>query len=93
MRCDALALLKRLQIVWHRDSSSEGNVSGLSYMCVKLRSSQAFAGDGESWRVGHRARWGKEQQQCEKGNHKPSSLRRQKDVAAGHVCIKREGLG
>lgn len=54
--CDALALLKRLQIVWHRDSSSEGNVSSLSYMCVKVGWSQAFAGDGVSWGVGHRAR-------------------------------------
>lgn len=49
--CDALALVKRLQTVWHQDSSSEGNVSSLSYMCVKLGSSQAFAGDGASWGV------------------------------------------
>lgn len=54
--CDAPASLKHLQIVGLRDSSSEGNVSSLSYVCVKLRWSQAFAGDGVSWGVGHRAR-------------------------------------
>lgn len=46
-----------------------------------------------SWGVGHRARRAEEQHECEKGRHKPSSLGRQEDLAAGHVCIKLEGLG
>lgn len=41
------------------------------------------AGDQGAGRGG-----GKEQQECEKGNHKPSSLRRQEDLATGYICVK-----